>query len=92
MNILDQLDVVTVDGGQFDVVLQDGMPKIYHPTSGDVDLSLPGQQAQHLSSGAVAGIVLSVIALTIVVGIVFIVAGIIKRRSKRILYTPVNVS
>ena len=51
MNILDQLDVVTVNGGKFDVVLQDGMPKVYHPTSGDVDLSLPGQQAQHLSSG-----------------------------------------
>ena len=44
------------------------------------------------SAGAVAGIVLSVIALTIVVGVVFIIAGIIKWRSKRILYTPVNVS
>ena len=51
MNILDQLDVVTVNGGKFDVVLQDGMPKVYHPSNGDVDLGLPGQQAQRLSSG-----------------------------------------
>ena len=51
VNVLDQSDVVTVNGGQFDVSLQDGMPKVYQPSSEDVDLDLPGHQAQHLSSG-----------------------------------------
>ena len=33
VDILDPSDVVTVNGGQFQVNIQNGMPKVYHPSS-----------------------------------------------------------
>ena len=33
VDILDSSDVVTVNGGQFQVNIQNGMPKVYHPSS-----------------------------------------------------------
>lgn len=32
-NLLDSNDNVTVNGGQFNVNLQNGMPKVYYPAS-----------------------------------------------------------
>ena len=35
VNVLDLSDTVKVNGGQFTVSIQGGMPKVYHPSSGD---------------------------------------------------------
>ena len=33
VNVLDSSDTVTVNGGKFSLNLQNGMPKVYHPSN-----------------------------------------------------------
>lgn len=43
MDVLDPSDVVTVNGGQFQVNIQNGMPKVYHPSSDAEEYVYPDQ-------------------------------------------------
>lgn len=43
VDVLDPSDVVTVNGGQFQVNIQNGMPKVYHPSSDAEEYVYPDQ-------------------------------------------------